>query len=342
MLVANDDGTFTEEEVYLMADSNDPSQCYRRWPKRPIPLNGRGKVLFCQVLLRDRRQGDDRILFRHSPTTVAIKKLRREVIDQDLQRQAEGGNVLSENPYNEIYIMRQYGDHVHVMGCYEELWDTRYIYIVMVYVREGDLHSHVAHRPGGGYIPREQVPAVVKMLVKNLQYLHERNLVHRDLKPENVFQRLPWFPFGDLAMTLQAAVLEGTPQNILNTGPAGSPSYISPEVFFQRPFNYKVDVWALGCIVWNLLTGLRLYDIPSDVSFSFFIRAGGIADEGLADRVLEVLMADNVMNDLTQRIKAVQVLSPVARVLLKRLLQENPENRPTLHEILQHPFFDGV
>lgn len=99
---------------------------------------------------------------------------------------------------------------------------------------------------------------------------------------------------------------------------------------------------ALGCILWNLLTGIRLYSIPDpiDDSFTFFIRMNGLVDENLCNVALEELLDHRAPpnDDLLPRLQAVQVLSGVQRDLLHKLLQEDPAQRPTLDEILQHAF----
>jgi len=338
--VVDDENILRQEKAYLIENSNNPSQCYQRWPNRAtLPLNGRGELVYCRVLLRD-RTSPDQVVFRKSDMTVVIKKLRRWIIDPALERERQGGPVVNENPYNEVAVMQQYENFQHVMPCYQALKDERYLYIVMLYMRDGDLHSHIDWRLGGGYHPRDQIPALVTILVKNLQFLHERHLTHRDLKPENCMIHPPWIVFIDFAMTLQSAVMEGIPQDIEPHGPAGSESYISPEVFHNRAFNPKADIWALGCIVWSLLTGLRLYSIPHDTDrcYEFFITGGGLWNEDLCERTLEEFLAQNAQNDLRMRIQAVQVLSREERKFLAWLLQPDPLNRPSLQQILQHPF----
>jgi serine/threonine protein kinase len=345
--VVEDGGNIVTEEAYLLEDSPNVEQAYQLWPRPGQPLEGRGRLVLANVLLRDQRN-DGQIVFRRSEMSVAIKELRRWVIDPPLQRHLQGiGEPVNENPYNEVAVMQQqhHGDDQHILRCYEALWDTNYLYIVTELAQDGDLFAGITPNLGGGYNPPEQIPQVAKQLVRNLKYLEDRHLVHRDLKPENIVRTLMGFPFIDCAMTLQIPHLEGRLQLIESQGPAGSVSYISPEVFMDQAFNHKADVWAFGSIFFNLLTGLRLYNLPiqEDVLFDFFIIHGGLEDEGLCDRTLEELFRNGGEScPLSHRIQAVQVLNPVARNLLKQLLNPNPQDRPEVEEILNHPFFDGV
>lgn len=244
---------------------------------------------------------------------------------------------MNENPYNEIRIMQNYGNYENIMTCFEALEDPHFLYIVMLNVREGDLWSHL--QLNIGYQPQSEIPAIMRKLVSNLQYLEKHNLIHRDLKPENCVIRPPWIPFIDFAMTVKAGILEHEVQDVLNRGRCGTKSYISPEIYWERQFNYKADVWAIGCILWRLLTGMPFYEYPTDKSFLFFIQAGGMNNEERCNIVLDELLHQNDTSGLVPMIQAVQVLTPVVRDLLSKLLQMDPANRPNLEEILQHPYF---
>jgi serine/threonine protein kinase len=349
--VVDERNILTQENAYLQERTTNPSQAYLKWPmKASIPLNHGGRVVFCQVLLRDwsSAAAHNDVVFIRSDFYVAIKKTRRRPLDEGLHRHATGqGTVVNENAYTEIKVMKDYGNYENIMPCYEALADERYIYNVMLYARDGDLFSHIHHGLGGGYQPRQDIPKIFKQLVHNLQYLQQHRLIHRDLKPENIVRHSHhWTPFLDFAMTVQCAILEDQVIPVTSQGPAGSPSYISPEVYGGEPFHnqntpftFAVDVWALGAILWNLLTGLRLYEIPTDASYIVFIRMNGLMDQDFCNTVLDELLEHHGTNaDLLPRLQAIQVLEPQERNLLSWLLQENPAQRPNLQEILQHAY----
>jgi serine/threonine protein kinase len=343
--VVDDDGDIVIEEAYLLEDSPNVKQAYQLWPRPSLPLGERGRLVLANVLLRDQRD-DGQIVFRRSEMSVAIKELRRWVIDPPLQLHLQGiGRPVNEDPYCEIAVMQNHGDYQNIFECYEALWNIRYLYIVTLHARDGDLFGLIDWNLGGGYKTPEQIPQVAKQLAKNLKHLKDRHLVHRDLKPENIVKTSLGFPFIDCAMTLQIPLLDERLQLIQSQGPAGSMCYISPEVFMGQDFNHKADGWALGNIYFNLLTGLRLYELPSqeDVLYDFFIIQGGLWDEGLCDRTLEELDGNRgEAYHLIKRIEAVRDMNPLARNLLKQLLNPNPQDRPEVEEILNHPFFRGV
>jgi serine/threonine protein kinase len=242
-------------------------------------------------------------------------------------------------------MQQHHGNDQHILGCHEALWDPDYLYIVTLYAENGDLFYLINWGLGGGFNQPNRVRQVARQLAENLKYLEDCHLVHRDLKPENIVSTPLGFPFIDCAMTLQIPRLEGNRQLIASQGAAGSRCYISPEVFGLQSFDHKADVWAYGSILFNLLTGFRLYEIPSqeDVLYTFFILQGGLGDENLCDRRLEELFQNGGEElGLGQRIQAVQVLDPVARELLTLVLNPNPRNRPDVDAVLTHPFFHDV
>jgi serine/threonine protein kinase len=149
-------------------------------------------------------------------------------------------------------------------------------------------------------------------------------------------------------MTVQADVIEGEgqPRDVVYQGRCGTEHYISPEMHHVtqgRPFNYKCDLWAIGVTLWHLLTGMTLYDVPEtrDWSFLFFIRMGGLTNIDGMNEVLDTLIHPATREEacLRARLHAAVVLPAVTRNLLAKMLQENPAQRPSLEEILDHPFF---
>lgn len=237
--------------------------------------------------------------------------------------------------------MQHFGDDNHLMGCYEALWDDFFLYIVMEYLAGQDFFWQItwANRdepPAGGLRPRAAVPAVARRLVENLLCLANERLVHCDLKPENIMMNGPWFPFIDFAQTLRVDSRE----QLLLAPSAGSESYISPERYRGRPFNIKADVWALGSILFNLFTGWRFAGIPLaelDRCYEFFIIERGLSDEVRCNQTLQEYGPNR--DDFYYRILAMQQLDAQARDLLQWLMEEDPEERPDVNEILDHPFF---
>ncbi|TMS19573.1 Serine/threonine-protein kinase Nek4 [Larimichthys crocea] len=157
--------------------------------------------------------------------------------------------------------------------------------------------------------PERQVVEWFVQIAMALQYLHERNILHRDLKTQNIFlTKTNIIKVGDLGI---ARVLEN--QNDMASTLIGTPYYMSPELFSNKPYNHKSDVWALGCCVYEMSTLKHAFNAKD-------------------------------MNSLVYRIvegKLPQMPSrydPQLGELIKSMLCKRPEDRPDVKLILRQPY----
>jgi Tol biopolymer transport system component len=146
--------------------------------------------------------------------------------------------------------------------------------LVMELVSGEDLSQRIAR----GAIPIDEALAIAKQMAEALEAAHEQGIVHRDLKPANIKVRpdgtVKVLDFG-LAKAMEPA---GTsPANVSQlptiTTPAmtqagiilGTAAYMSPEQARGRPVDRRTDVWAFGCVLYEMLTGRRAFE-GDDVS----------------------------------------------------------------------------
>ncbi|EDQ89002.1 uncharacterized protein MONBRDRAFT_8570 [Monosiga brevicollis MX1] len=129
--------------------------------------------------------------------------------------------------------------------------------IVMEHCPEGDLAQAIAEQRNRGYLFRpEQVLDWLTQLLLALDYLHhECQILHRDLKSQNVFlSGRRHLKLGDFGV----ATCLNSPDAFATTL-VGTPYYLSPEIAAGRPYNRKSDVWAAGCIFYELMTLRRAF-----------------------------------------------------------------------------------
>ncbi|XP_075618003.1 serine/threonine-protein kinase Nek4 isoform X5 [Balearica regulorum gibbericeps] len=120
---------------------------------------------------------------------------------------------------------------------YRESWqgEDGLLYIVMGFCEGGDLY-HKLKEQKGKLLPEHQVVEWFVQIAMALQYLHEKHILHRDLKTQNVFlTRTNIIKVGDLGI---ARVLEN--QYDMASTLIGTPYYMSPELFSNKPYNYKL------------------------------------------------------------------------------------------------------
>nr|XP_028854308.1 serine/threonine-protein kinase Nek4 isoform X2 [Denticeps clupeoides] len=193
---------------------------------------------------------------------------------------------------------------------YRESWegDDCQLYIVMGFCEGGDLY-HRLKQQKGELLPERQVVEWFVQIAMALQYLHEKRILHRDLKTQNIFlTKTNIIKVGDLGI---ARVLQN--QNDMASTLIGTPYYMSPELFSNKPYNYKSDVWALGCCVYEMSTLKHAFNAKD-------------------------------MNSLVYRIiegKLPQMPSkydPQLGELIKRMLCKKAEDRPDVKQILRQAY----
>ncbi|XP_040850552.1 serine/threonine-protein kinase Nek4 isoform X4 [Ochotona curzoniae] len=193
---------------------------------------------------------------------------------------------------------------------YKESWEggDGLLYIVMGFCEGGDLYRKLKERKGQ-LLPESQVVEWFVQIAMALQYLHEKHILHRDLKTQNVFlTRTNIIKVGDLGI---ARVLENHCD--MASTLIGTPYYMSPELFSNKPYNYKSDVWALGCCVYEMATLKHAFNARDMNSLVYRIIEGK----------LPPMPKD---------------YSPELAELIRTMLSKRPEERPSVRSILRQPY----
>ncbi|XP_055564579.1 serine/threonine-protein kinase Nek4 isoform X6 [Falco cherrug] len=193
---------------------------------------------------------------------------------------------------------------------YRESWqgEDGLLYIVMGFCEGGDLY-HKLKEQKGKLLPENQVVEWFVQIAMALQYLHEKHILHRDLKTQNVFlTRTNIIKVGDLGI---ARVLEN--QCDMASTLIGTPYYMSPELFSNKPYNYKSDVWALGCCVYEMATLKHAFNAKDMNSLVYRIIEGK----------LPPMPKD---------------YSPQLVEIIRTMLSKKPEERPSVKSILRQPY----
>ncbi|KAF3444805.1 hypothetical protein FNV43_RR14498 [Rhamnella rubrinervis] len=229
---------------------------------------------------------------------VAIKILnRRKIKNMEME----------EKVRREIKILRLFM-HPHIIRLYEVIETPTDIYVVMEYVKSGELFDYIVEK---GRLQEDEARNFFQQIISGVEYCHRNMVVHRDLKPENLLLDSKWnVKIADFGLS-----------NIMRDGhflktSCGSPNYAAPEVISGKLYaGPEVDVWSCGVILYALLCGTLPFDDENIPNLFKKIKGG-----------IYTLPSH---------------LSPGARDLIPRMLVVDPMKRMTIHEIRQHPWFQA-
>ncbi|KAM7249981.1 hypothetical protein ACFE04_021864 [Oxalis oulophora] len=218
------------------------------------------------------------------------------------------------------------------------------IYVVFE-LMESDLHQVIKANDD---LTREHHQFFLYQMLRALKFIHTANVYHRDLKPKNILAnancKLKICDFG-----LARAAFNDTPTTVFWTDYVATRWYRAPELcgsFFSK-YTPAIDVWSIGCIFAEVLTGKPLFPGKS------VVHQLDLITDLLGSPSLETI--SRVRNDkarkyLTDMRKKQPVpftqkfpnVDPLALRLLQRLLAFDPKDRPTAQEALADPYFKGL
>ncbi|GMF18281.1 unnamed protein product [Phytophthora lilii] len=224
------------------------------------------------------------------------------------------------------------GGHESIVGYEGSYYHNDFHYIVLEYVSGISLHSFVEkHRA----LDATWALKLVSQLASALQFMHHADVVHRDLKPENVMALVNCDSKGRVARG-NADENEDVTLKIIDFGSAGRASkpeasdkarastlsgtrcYWPPEVLQRQDMTTAMDMWALGCILYILISGRHPFDLT------------GCSTE---DQVLKRIKTEPV-----------SFLLPVwhdvpaeTKELIRGLLEKDPRHRLSADQVLEHP-----
>jgi len=229
---------------------------------------------------------------------VAVKKINRK-----------GLKKMRSYIDREIKIMKKL-NHKNILKLYDVIYEDyqgeENIYIILEYCSRGDLSKFLNGNP----LREKFAKKYLKQLSEGIKYLLENNISHRDLKPQNILiyddLSLKITDFG-FAKTINSECMSQTV--------CGSPLYMAPEILNYKKYTDKADLWSVGVILYEMLTGKTPY------------KANNIYDLVRMMKYEEVIIP-NYIN-----------LSSECKHILFSLLQKDPKKRLTWEKFYHHPWF---
>jgi eukaryotic-like serine/threonine-protein kinase len=188
---------------------------------------------------------------------VAVKLVQREVLGDK-----EHGKRFRKLFLTEASLAGKLS-HPHIAAIYDAVADEEGSYIVMEYVEGGTLELHTKH---DSLLPVNKIVEIIFKCSKALDYAHRHGVIHRDIKPANILLAKET----DIKISDFGAALTTAAETTQVSG-IGSPAYMSPEQVQEHQLTHQTDIFSLGVVMYQLLTGSLPFKATNNYSMVFQI-----------------------------------------------------------------------
>lgn len=202
--------------------------------------------------------------------------------------------------------------HPFIISYKGSFQDSKFTYFVTEYVQAGELFDLLKDRY---VITEEETQFYAAQVALTLQYMHSKKVIYRDLKPENIMlTKSGYIKLIDFGLAQPLA-------NDKTYTLCGTPQYMAPEILLRKGYGLAADWWALGILIYEMLTGKTPFD--DDDPYEVF---------------------EKVMNN---KVHFPRNLSTSAKTLLRGFLNKDPQRRLGMtsggaERVKSMTFFDGV
>ena len=212
-----------------------------------------------------------------------------------------------EQTNREIEIMYKL-DHPHIIKLYSHFEDDEDFCLIMQIASKGQLYSVIKRLKR---LDQRTAAQYMREVISAIKYLHTRNppIIHRDIKPENILldqdgrcklADFGWSNFDDGKKNRETY--------------CGTPEYLAPEMVTKSGHDESVDIWALGVLLFEMLTGRTPFNFTGD----------------------RIQLYNNIKS---LRIVWTDDFPQLAKDLVGRILKLNPKDRLTLDQMINHQWF---
>ena len=208
--------------------------------------------------------------------------------------------------------------HENIIAYYEIFEDSEFISYVMDLGEGGDLFDFIVGCPLG-HLPADIAMELLIQIFEVVDYLHSvKGIVHRDLKPENFLIKINMFNKPQIKL-IDFGLATYIPKNGKKLREfIGTREYAAPEIHENSGYLEKVDEWAIGVIMYNMLTGFEPFkgESPSEIKDSVLF--GDIKFDVIEDVDLREINKQLLNRFVAKRITCKEALAEVKRIKLER------------------------
>ncbi len=193
-------------------------------------------------------QGGFGVVYRAIDSTLD-RPVALKILHPLLSHDAQGARRFQQ----EARVMARL-DHPHIVPIYETDNEAGRVYIAMKLIQGGSLGMRIKQ---GGPLPWHETVRIIREIAGALDYAHGYGIIHRDLKPGNILLGAGGAVLTDFGLARLAG--ENTLNPTTNMGMVGTSIYTAPEIWNGAKPNAGTDIYALGCILYEMVTGQVLF-----------------------------------------------------------------------------------
>ncbi|XP_063683306.1 MAPK/MAK/MRK overlapping kinase-like isoform X7 [Bolinopsis microptera] len=242
------------------------------------------------------------------------------------------------NNLREIQAMRRLSPHDNIVELKEVLFNKKTgILSLICELMDQNLYELIRGRKS--YLPESDIRSYMFQLCKSIEHLHKNGIFHRDVKPENVLLRAEKVKLGDF----------GSCRSVFSKQPyteyISTRWYRAPEcVLTDGYYNHKMDIWSIGCVMYEIMTLHPLFPGANEVDQVAKIHdVLGTPSQSTLDKLRKYKSRSLDFNFPYKRgtglAKMIPFGSKDCRELLLQLLVYDPDDRISARQAVRHPFF---
>lgn len=255
-----------------------------------IPIRILGRGAFGEATLYRRTEDNSLVVWKEVDLNSLSEKERRDVM-------------------NEISILSIL-EHKNIIAYFNHFMDKNTLLIELEYCNGGNLYDKILQQKGNLF-SEEVVVWYLYQIASAVAHIHKAGILHRDIKTLNIFlTKTDLIKLGDYGLAKKLDSEFSMAETCV-----GTPYYMSPELCQGAKYNFKSDIWAMGCVLSEVLTLTRTFDATNPLN--------------LCVKIVQGNWTMDVNSD---------IYSSALIKLVYECLDQDPAKRPTADDILERPF----
>lgn len=303
-LSRNDHSALAQESIQLQATTDPNGTTMGLEDFQLVRVIGRGS--YAKVFVVEQKR---------TKRIYAMKVIKKELVNDDED---------IDWVQTEKHVFEVASNHPFLVGLHSCFQTPSRLFFIIEFVNGGDLMFHMQRQRR---LPEEHARFYSAEICLALNFLHDKGIVYRDLKLDNVLLDSD----GHVKLTDYGMCKEGLRPGDTTSTFCGTPNYIAPEMLRGEDYDFSVDWWALGVLMFEMLAGRSPFDIVGQTDNP---------DQNTEDYLFQVI--------LEKPIRIPRSLSVKAAGVLKGFLNKNPQERLGCHpqsgfsDIQSNPFFKTI